>query len=158
VACAGCATTRYVVIGPQPAPCTDSIAARVARLPTDSVTVADREHALWAHEQCQVALAARADSARRGTLGAAPGTAARAGADSAVWPPPACTDSVAARVARMPPDSVTVADRQHAAAARQECEIALASPPPPPVNAASGWSTGALAIGAALFVILVLTL
>jgi hypothetical protein len=158
VACAGCTTTSYVVIGPQPAPCTDSIAARVDRLPTDSVTLADREHALWAHEQCQVALAARADSARRGTLGLAPGAAARIGADSAVWPPRACTDSIAARVARMPSDSVTAADRQHAAAAREECEIALASPPPPAANAASGWSTGVIAIGAALFVILVLTL
>jgi len=146
------------VVGPQPAPCTDSIATRVDRLPTESVTVADREHALWAHEQCQVALAARADSARQGTLGAAPGTPARRGTGTSVWPPPACTDTVAARVARMPAESVSVADREHAAVARQDCEIALATPPPPPANAASGWSAGVIAIGAALFVILALTL
>ena len=120
--------------------------------------MADREHALWAHEQCQVALAARADSARRGTLGAEPGKPGQDSARAAVWPPPACTDSVAARVARMPAESVTVADREHATAARQQCEIALATPAPNPRNAASAWSAGALAIGAALFVILVLTL
>ena len=73
LATAGCMPApSAAAFGPQPAPCTDSITARVARLPTESVTVADREHALWAQAQCRAAL----DSVGRAALQApaSPGT------------------------------------------------------------------------------------
>lgn len=125
-------------------------------MPTESVTVADREHALWAREECRVALAAQLDSARRS---ATPGTASggRPGA-STPWPPPPCVDTIAARVARMPPGSVSPADSVHAAAARLECERLLAAPPPPAANAASRNPTAVWMIGAALVVAMMLLL
>ncbi len=142
VALAACMqTTQYVAIqGPQPAPCTDSIAARVARLPAESVTVADREHALWAQAECKVALDSMVRAARQAQLAAASqpqaGPGAHAEPDSG-WPPPACKYSIATRVAHMPKDSVSAADLAHAAVANRACELALETPPPPAANPAS---------------------
>lgn len=153
--CAACMQTTPVAYGPQPAPCTDSVTARVARLPAESVTVADREHALWTHEQCRVAL----DSQARAAAQPAPtATGAPGAARAATWPPPACEDSIASRVARMPADSVSAADRQHAEAARQECERALAAPPPAARNAASRNQSAVWMIGAGLVVVMMLFL
>ena len=159
LATAACMQTRYVVVGPQPAPCTDSISARVARLPAESVSVADREHALWAQTQCKAAL----DSLQRAAAQQAPTPAgAPSGArpsrarTSATWPPPACKDSIAARVARMPADSVSAADREHAARAQQECEQELAAPPPAAANPASSNPTAAVLIGVAVVALLAL--
>jgi hypothetical protein len=153
---AACTPARYAA-GPQPAPCTDSIAARVARLPAESVTVADREHALWAQEECLSALAAQASGASQAAAPDSASHGAAAGRHAAApWPPPPCTDSVAARVARMPAESVSVADRDHAAAARQACERALAARPPAPTNPASSNSATAwLLAGVAIVLVLV---
>ena len=162
LACAACTPTRRVSVGPPPEPCTDSVAARVARLPAESVTVADREHALWAQQQCKVALDSQSRAARQPAAAptdGAQGPAHAAGAAATqTWPPPACKDSIAARVARMPSDSVSAADRQHAAAARLECERALAAPPPAPSNAASRNQAAVWLIGGALIVVMMLFL
>ncbi len=160
LALAACTPTPPVAIGPEPAPCTDSIAARVARTPPESVTVADREHALWAQAQCQLARdsatrAARQQAAAAPAVGQ-PGTGAAAASSS--WPPPACEDSIAKRVARLPADSVSEADRAHARAAREACEQALASPPPPAGNPASANPTAVILIGALVVVVLAFAL
>ncbi len=156
---AACTPTPQVAIGPQPAPCTDSVAARVARMPAESVTVADREHALWAQAQCRLALDSAERAAQQTAVAQASGSGARGAASAAAtWPPPACEDSIAQRVARLPADSVSAADREHARAAREECERALAAPPPPAGNPASANPTAALLLGAALIVLLVFVL
>ena len=155
-----CMQTQYVVVGPQPAPCTDSIAARVARLPAESVSVADREHALWAQTQCKAALDSLARVAAQPVAypAAGSGQGRRRTQNTAVWPPPACKDSIAARVARMPAESVSVADREHAAKAQQECEQELAAPPPAAANPASAMSPAAILLGVAVVALLALLL
>jgi len=161
LAFAACTPTQQVAFGPQPAPCTDSVAARVARLPAESVTVADRERALWAQEQCKVALDSQARAAAQpvpAATGASGPAHAGGAATVATWPPPACKDSIAARVARMPADSVSAADRQHAEAARLECERALTAPPPSASNVASRNRTAALLIAGAVIVVMMLVL
>ena len=149
LAAAACTQTQYVYVGPQPAPCTDSIAARVAGLPPESVSVADREHALWSQTECKAAL----DSLARAQAAAAGGRRSRT---STTWPPPACKDSIAARVARMPAESVSVADREHATKARQECAQELAAAPAAPANPASANPLAAIAIGAGVVLLLAL--
>ena len=191
LALAACMPARYATTaGPQPAPCTDSVAARVARLPSESVTVADREHALWAQAECRIALDSQARAVRQAAAAPRPpfpscvdSVAARvarmppesvtvadrqraaaaqeecrravaagppSGYAAASWPPPPCVDSVGARVARMPAESVSVADRRHAAAARQECEIALSAPAASATNPASANPAAVLLIAGAV--------
>jgi len=88
---------------------------------------------------------------------AASGTGGRRHA-GATWPPAACQDSIAARVARLPPDSVSEADRAHAKAARDACEMALAAPPESAANPASANPTASFLIAGAVILALLLFL